>query len=108
MKISARIRLIALAAIVVAPLAAHSDDNQTIQSCIDAFVAKNFADQAPTTRIENDYASPLPLIAQNRAQRVKLVASYKASRRVLMTATCNGQDGTVTVLPAAFTRIATR
>lgn len=93
-----RVRFTAIALAFVS-FSAQSADRQVVQSCIDKFVAENVATEIAEVRIVNTYIGPQPLAFQTRTPDVKLVVTGKDSNRVLATATCKSNDGTVTVLP---------
>jgi hypothetical protein len=99
MKTSAFVRVVAVAAVAIAPLSVHAQDSEVLNACADAFVAQNFADKTTTVRFERNYGYQLPLVLQTRAPRVKLVATEKRTDRVLATAMCGEKAGIITVEP---------
>jgi hypothetical protein len=106
MKTSALVRMVAVAAVAVAPFSVHAQDSEVMNACVDAFVAQNFADKSTTVRIERNYGYQLPLVLQTRVTRVKLVATEKRTDRVLASATCSEKGGIITVEPVKADLIA--
>jgi hypothetical protein len=99
------VRVAAIATVALAPFAAHSQDS-AVYACADAFIAQSFAGKSTVVRVEREYAPLLPLVLQSNSSRVKLVASEKATNRVLATATCSTKGGIVTVEPVKADLIA--
>jgi hypothetical protein len=110
MKTSVYVRCVAVAAFAMAPFAAFSQDADTTQACVDAFVAQNFPGQTPIVRVEREKTLGLPLQLSRSASHVKLTAAKRESGLVLATATCTEKKGVITLTPdvAATAVIAAR
>lgn len=108
MKTSVCVRLMAVATVALAPFAAFGQDVDTTQSCVDAFVAKNFPGQTPTINIEKESALRVPLSLNARSMTLKLTAASRETGRVLATATCTEKRGVVTILPEYVAAVTVR
>ena len=97
MKVSGYLSCLALASFAVAPFAAQSADKDSVNACVNAFVADKFADKRTIVRT-SDHAIPLPLMARNNPT-VKLEAYDAETGRSLASTTCTTKNGTVTVAP---------
>lgn len=100
MKTSAYVRVLAVAAVAMAPFAAFGQDTATSQACVDAFVAQNFPGQTPTIKVENDLEVRLPLSLFYSVRSMQLIAADHVSGRVLATATCTHKSGVVKLVPS--------
>jgi hypothetical protein len=85
-------QFLAIASVALAPLAAHSQDSRA-QACVDAFIAENFAGQAPIVKLERDDFRASP-IAYAAPFEMRLTATSRAGD-VLVTAVCRPSAGAV-------------
>ena len=95
MKTSALVRIAAVAAFASAPFVAQAAELEgSVQRCMDVFATQNFSDRATSFRIERERGVQLPLIASSGTRYVQVVATERASGKVLATAQCQVRNNT--------------
>jgi hypothetical protein len=100
MKTSGYVRLLALASFAMAPIAAFSQDTNTTQACVDAFVTQNFPGQETIVKVDRERSLGLPLQLNRSIARVQLKAASLESGAVLASATCTEKKGVITLTAA--------
>ena len=98
MKTSALVRIAAVAAVACSPFAVQAAELEgSVQRCMDVFATQNFADRTTSFRIERERQVLLPLIASTGTRYVQLVATERATGKVLATAQCEVKNSTSTI-----------
>jgi len=89
MKTFALVRYAAVAVLVGAPLFAQAADVDSVQRCMDAYAAQNFADRTVSFAIDQGIEGPRSSVfGITGTQHVQLIATERVTGRVLATARC--------------------
>jgi hypothetical protein len=95
MKMSAIVRIAAVAVLASAPMLAQADNS--VKQCMNVFANQNFADRDTTFRVAADHSGRRPLVSSSRKVEVKLAASDRLTGELLATATCTVKHGVATL-----------
>jgi hypothetical protein len=95
MKTSALVRIAAVAAFACSPFVVQAAELEgSVQRCMDVFATQNFADRTTSFKVERERPVLLPLIASTGTRQVQMIATDRASGKVLATAQCEVKSST--------------